>query len=74
MKERIKRIKENKRKKRNTLELNYQCLKNERVDLLSKVVNLQDKVIYLQDKLNKQQEELLEYRNKRIQNLKKGGK
>ena len=38
--------------KKNTLELKYESLKDERVDLLAKVVVLQDKVIALQEKLD----------------------
>ena len=57
--------------KKNTLELKYEYLKDERVDLLAKVVKLQDDKIALLEKLDSQKDELLEYRRKRIEKLKK---
>ena len=57
--------------KKNTLELKYESLKDERVDLLAKVVVLQDKVIALQEKLDSQKDELLEYRRKKKKKMKK---
>lgn len=57
--------------KKNTLELKYEALKDERVDLLAKVVKLQDDKIALLEKLDSQKDELLEYRRKRIEKLKK---
>lgn len=63
-----------KKVKKNTLELKYESLKDERVDLLAKVVKLQDDKIALLEKLDSQKDELLEYRRKRIEKLKKEGK
>lgn len=60
--------------KKNTLELKYEALKDERVDLLAKVVKLQDDKIELLEKIASQREELLEYRRKKIEKLKKEGK
>ena len=57
--------------KKNTLELKYESLKDERVDLLAKVVKLQDDKIALLEKLDSQKDELLEYRRKRIEKMKK---
>lgn len=63
-----------KKVKKNTLELKYESLKDERVDLLAKVVKLQDDKIELLEKIASQREELLEYRRKKIEKLKKEGK
>ena len=57
--------------KKNTLELKYEALKDERVDLLAKVVKLQDDKIALLEKLDSQKYELLEYRRKKIEKMKK---
>ena len=57
--------------KKNTLELKYESLKDERVDLLARVVKLQDDKIALLEKLDSQKDELLEYRRKRIEKMKK---
>ena len=57
--------------KKNTLELKYESLKDERVDLLAKVVKLQDDKIALLEKLDSQKDELLEYRRKKIEKMKK---
>lgn len=59
------------RTKKNTLELKYESLKEERINLLAKVVKLQDDKIALLEKLDSQKDELLEYRRKRIEKLKK---
>ena len=57
--------------KKNTLELKYESLKDERVDLLAKVVKLQDDKITLLEKLDSQKNELLEYRRKKKKKMKK---
>lgn len=57
--------------KKNTLELKYESLKEERINLLAKVVKLQDDKIALLEKLDSQKDELLEYRRKRIEKMKK---
>ena len=57
--------------KKNTLELKYEALKDERVDLLAKVVKLQDDKIALLEKLDSQKDELLEHRRKKIEKMKK---
>ena len=57
--------------KKNTLELKYESLKEERINLLAKVVKLQDDKIALLEKLDSQKDELLGYRRKRIEKMKK---
>lgn len=57
--------------KKNTLELKYESLKDENINLMAKVVKLQDDKIALLEKLDSQKDELLEYRRKRIEKLKK---
>lgn len=57
--------------KRNTLELKYESLKDENINLMAKVVKLQDDKIELLEKIASQREELLEYRRKRIEKMKK---
>ena len=60
-----------KKVKKNTIELKYESLKDERVDLLAKVVKLQDDKIALLEKLDSQKDELLEYRRRKIEKMKK---
>ena len=60
-----------KRIKKNTLELKYESLKEENINLMAKVVKLQDDKIALLEKLDSQKDELLEYRRKRIEKMKK---
>ena len=57
--------------KKNTLELKYESLKDENINLIAKVVKLQDDKIALLEKLDSQKDELLEYRRKRIEKMKK---
>ena len=57
--------------KKNTLELKYESLKEENINLMAKVVKLQEDKIELLEKISSQREELLEYRRKRIEKLKK---
>lgn len=57
--------------KKNTLELKYESLKDENINLMAKVVKLQDDKIALLEKLDSQKDELLEYRRKRIEKMKK---
>ena len=57
--------------KKNTLELKYESLKDENINLMVKVVKLQDDKIALLEKLDSQKDELLEYRRKRIEKMKK---
>ena len=57
--------------KKNTLELKYEATKEENLMLKDKVIKLQDDKIALLEKLDSQKDELLEYRRKRIEKLKK---
>ena len=57
--------------KRNTLELKYESIKEENINLMAKVVKLQDDKIELLEKIASQREELLEYRRKKIEKMKK---
>lgn len=57
--------------KKNTLELKYESLKDENINLMAKVVKLQDDKIALLEKLDSQKDELLEYRRKKIEKMKK---
>ena len=60
--------------KKNTLELKYESLKDENINLMAKVVKLQDDKIALLEKLDSQKDELLEHRRKKIEKMKKGMK
>ena len=57
--------------KKNTLELKYESLKDENINLMAKVVKLQDDKIALLEKLDSQKDELLEHRRKKIEKMKK---
>lgn len=57
--------------KKNTLELKYESLKEEYGKLAGEMILMQRKVIHLQDINIKQKEELLEYRRKKIEKMKK---
>lgn len=57
--------------KKNTLELKYEAIKEENLMLKDKLIKLQDDKIVLLEKLDSQKDELLEYRRKRIEKLKK---
>ena len=57
--------------KKNTLELKYESLKDENINLIAKVVKLQDDKNALLEKLESQKDELLEYRRKRSEKMKK---
>lgn len=57
--------------RKNTLELKYEATKEENLMLKDKVIKLQDDKIALLEKLDSQKDELLEYRRKRIEKMKK---
>lgn len=62
------------RKKKNTQELKYQSLLEDKNKQNEKMIDLQDKVIRLQDELRKRDLELLDLKEQQIEKYKKATK
>lgn len=65
----FRKIKNKKKKKRNTIILKYQTVLEEKNKLNEKIINLQEEIIALQKINQKQKEELLVYKEQEMDKL-----